>query len=130
VHRPVRARWLAGEPSVRAAMERLAEIGLAGKRALLEGDWPQLGGLMNRNHALVRDLGASGAPNEALIAAALAAGAPGAKLAGAGDGGTIVALWPFDDAAPLEAALRHAGAAALYRPRREPGVRIETAAAR
>jgi mevalonate kinase len=85
---------------------------------------------MNENHALVRDLGGSGEPNEALIAAALAAGAPGAKLAGAGDGGTIVALCPFADATPLEAALRRAGAAALYRPRREPGVRIEAEAER
>ena len=130
VHRPIRARWLAGEASVRAAMERSAELGRAGRDALLAGDYARLGRLMNENHALVRELGGSGEPNEKLIAAALAAGALGAKLAGAGDGGTIVALWPFADAAPLEAALRRAGAAALYRPRPEPGVRIEGAAER
>jgi len=124
VHRPVRARWLAGEPEVRGAMERMAALGAAGKRALLERDYRSLGALMNENHALVRELGASGEPNERLIAAALAAGAPGAKLAGAGDGGTIVALWPHPDPAPLEAALRRAGAAALYRPHPEPGVQI------
>jgi galactokinase/mevalonate kinase-like predicted kinase len=125
VHRPIRARWLAGEMPVRAAMERMAELGLAGKRALLERRFAELGRLMNENHALVRDLGGSGEPNERLIDAALAAGAPGAKLAGAGDGGTIVALWPFADPSRLEAALGRAGAAALYRPKREPGVRIE-----
>jgi galactokinase/mevalonate kinase-like predicted kinase len=126
VHRPIRARWLAGEEPVRAAMARMAEIGVAGRSALAARDWQELGRLMNENHALVRDLGGSGEPNEELIAAALAAGAPGAKLAGAGDGGTIVALWPSLDAAPLEAALRRAGAAALYRPERVPGVRLES----
>ena len=80
---------------------------------------------MNENHALVRELGGSGEPNERLIAAALAAGAPGAKLAGAGDGGTIVALWPDPDPRPLEDALRRAGAAALYRPEPADGVRVE-----
>jgi galactokinase/mevalonate kinase-like predicted kinase len=128
VHRPIRARWLADEPGVRDATARMAEIGLAGKRALVERDWTRLGRLMNENHARVRELGGSGEPNERLIAAALAAGAPGAKLAGAGDGGTIVALWPGDDASALEHALRRAGAAAIYRPRREPGVRLETVA--
>jgi galactokinase/mevalonate kinase-like predicted kinase len=125
VHRPIRARWLAAEPGVREATERMASLGRAGRRALLERDWPRLGALMNENHALVRDLGGSGDANERLIDAALAAGAPGAKLAGAGDGGTIVALWPGDDARPLEDALGRAGAAALYRPSREPGVRLE-----
>jgi mevalonate kinase len=130
VHRPIRARWLAGEAPVRAAMLRMAEIGAAGRHAHAARDWPELGRLMNENHALVRDLGGSGEANEELIAAALEVGAPGAKLAGAGDGGTIVALWPSQDAAPLEAALRRAGAAALYRPARAPGVRIEAEAER
>ncbi|MDX1648630.1 MAG: hypothetical protein R3263_02140, partial [Myxococcota bacterium] len=65
---------------------------------------------------------------ERLIAAAGEAGAPGAKLAGAGDGGTVVALWPDPDAAPLEGALRAAGAAALWRPEAgEPGAVVATA---
>lgn len=126
VHRPLRERWLAGEPEVVRAYARAAEIALEGKRALLAGDWAALGALMDENHALQRDLGGSGEPNERLIAAAREAGAPGAKLAGAGDGGTIVALWPQDDAAPLERALEAAGAAALWRPEAgEPGVVLE-----
>jgi len=72
VHRPIRARWLADEPGVRDATARMAELGLAGKRALLERDWARLGRLMNENHARVRDLGGSGDANERLIAAALA----------------------------------------------------------
>lgn len=125
VHRPIRERWLAGEPAVVAAYRRVAALGRAGRDALGRRDWATLGGLMNENHAIQRDLGGSGEPNERLIAAALEAGAPGAKLAGAGQGGSIVALWPADDAAPLEAALRAAGAVALYRPEPCEGVRFE-----
>jgi mevalonate kinase len=100
----------------------VAEIGLLGKKALVEGDLCALGALMNENHAIQRELGGSGPANEALVEAALAAGALGAKLAGAGQGGTIVALWPGADTAPLEKALRAAGAAAFFRPRPCPGV--------
>ncbi len=124
VHRPIRERWLAGEPAVVQGYARVADLGLRGKRALLEGDFETLGALMNENHAIQRDLGGSGPSNEALISAALGAGALGAKLAGAGQGGTIVALWPHPDAAPLETALRGAGATALYRPSPCPGVAV------
>ena len=102
VHRPIRERWLAGEPGVIAAYERVAEIGALGKSALQRGDWPALGRLMNENHAIQRELGGSGVANERLIEAELAAGA-------------------------LEAALRAAGAAALYRPLLAPGVQREPA---
>ena len=80
---------------------------------------------MNENHAIQRDLGGSGESNEALIRAALEAGALGAKLAGAGDGGTIVALAAPSEIEPLEAALEAAGAARLVRPSLEPGVRCD-----
>jgi mevalonate kinase len=96
-----------------------------GKKALLAADWSLLGRLMNENHAIQRDLGGSGESNEKLIAAALQAGALGAKLAGAGHGGTIIALWPWLDAKPLEDALHEAGASALYYPQVTSGVVTE-----
>jgi mevalonate kinase len=96
-----------------------------GKKALLTADWPALAQLMNENHAIQRDLGGSGESNEKLIAAALEAGALAAKLAGAGHGGTIIALWPWPDATPLESALREAGASATYRLEVVPGATIE-----
>ncbi|MEA3338561.1 MAG: hypothetical protein U9R15_01215 [Chloroflexota bacterium] len=80
---------------------------------------------MNENHAIQRDLGGSGESNERLIAAALEAGAPGAKLAGAGSGGTIIALWPWEDSTRLEQVLRKAGASAIYRPQVTPGATVE-----
>ena len=125
VHKPIRERWLEGESAVVQGYERITEIARAGKKALLLSDWPTLGRLMNENHLIQRDLGGSGESNERLIAAALQAGALGAKLAGAGDGGTIIALWPWPDQTPLEKALVQAGASDIYRPRVSAGATIE-----
>lgn len=125
VHKPIRERWLEEEPEVVAGYERITEIARMSKKALLLEDWELLGQLMNENHAIQRDLGGSGEANERLIAAALEAGALGAKLAGAGDGGTIIALWPDDDASALEEALYAAGASAFYRLCVGPGAVIE-----
>jgi galactokinase/mevalonate kinase-like predicted kinase len=125
VHRPIRERWLEGEPEVVAGYERMTEIARTSKKALLLEDWTTLGELMNENHAIQRDFGGSGESNERLIAAALGAGALGAKLAGAGDGGTIIALWPEDDSSALEDALRQAGASATYRLCVAPGAIVE-----
>ena len=95
----------------------------ATKRALLSGDCEKLASLMTRNHALVRDLGGSGEANEAMIVAALDGGAMSAKLAGAGGGGTIVALTL--DADSTIAALKAAGAEAILLPSPTPGLTVE-----
>jgi galactokinase/mevalonate kinase-like predicted kinase len=126
VHKPIRERWMEGESTVIEGYKRITELARMGKKALLLGDWPTLGRLMNENHDIQRDLGGSGESNERLIQSALDAGALGAKLAGAGDGGTIIALWPWQETAPLESALRQAGASAIYRPEVAPGAMIET----
>jgi galactokinase/mevalonate kinase-like predicted kinase len=125
VHKPIRERWLEREAAVVKGYERMTEIARMGKKALILEDWPTLGRLMNENHAIQHDLGGSGESNERLITAALEAGAPGAKLAGAGHGGTIIALWPWEDASLLEEALREAGASSTYRLEVAPGATIE-----
>lgn len=125
VHKPIRERWLEGEAAVVSSYRRITELARMGKKAMVAGDWPLLGHLMNENHSIQRALGGSGTSNEMLITAALDAGALGAKLAGAGDGGTIIALWTKPDATRLEEALHEAGASAIYRPKVAPGVIIE-----
>jgi galactokinase/mevalonate kinase-like predicted kinase len=94
VHHSLRQRWIAGEKVVVEGYQRIGELAREAKKALLNGDWECLGSAMNENHAIQRDLGGSGEANERLIATALAAGSWGAKLAGAGHGGTILALHP------------------------------------
>jgi galactokinase/mevalonate kinase-like predicted kinase len=122
IHGGLRARWEAGEARVVRAYARIAELGRLGKKALVQGDWPALGEMMNENHAIQRDLNGSGEANERLIRAALDAGAWGAKLAGAGRGGTIIAL--HDDPAHVEQRLLQAGASLVMRPVPAPGLTV------
>jgi galactokinase/mevalonate kinase-like predicted kinase len=123
VHKPLRERWEDGEQAVVEGYKRIAVLARHGKRALLMKDWELLGRLMNENHAIQRDLGGSGAANESLIKAALDAGALGAKLAGAGQGGTIIAL--HCDPHSLEQALLAAGAETIIYPTPVAGVTVE-----
>ncbi len=123
VHKSPRQRWLEGEPLVVESYQRIAGLARLGKRALLAGDWPTLGALMNENHRIVADLGGSGEANERLIAAAREAGAYGAKLAGAGGGGTILILTDRPD--ELSAAMATAGADSIWHPAASDGVRVE-----
>jgi galactokinase/mevalonate kinase-like predicted kinase len=125
VHKPIRERWLEGEPAVVEGYRRIGRLAREGKRAFLDSDWPRLGRLMNENHAIQRDLGGSGPANERLIATALAAGTLGAKLAGAGSGGTIIALHPQPES--LAPALLAAGATFILYPQPVPGVQEEPA---
>ena len=120
VHKSPRERWLAGERVVRDSYVHIASLARQGKRALVEQRWQDLGDLMNENHALVAALGGSGQANETLIAAARKAGAYGAKLAGAGGGGTILAL--THDPETVGAALMAAGAERLLVPKPEKGL--------
>ncbi|MFP3897047.1 MAG: galactokinase family protein [Anaerolineales bacterium] len=123
VHRPLRERWLEGEREVREGYERITHLARQGKKALLAGDWERLGRLMNENHTIQRDLGGSGEANERLISVALEHGALGAKLAGAGHGGTIIALHPHPE--EMIDALREAGSERVFYPTPRPGVCLE-----
>ena len=75
--------------------ERLAKIGQIVRHALvaLASSAPDaIGPLMNRNHALLRELDVSSLLLDRLVDAAREAGASGAKLSGAGRGGNMIAL--------------------------------------
>lgn len=124
VHKGLRERWLADDKAIVAGYERIGRLAREGKKALLAGDWPCLGETMNENHAIQRELGSSGAANEALIAAATRAGALGAKLAGAGQGGTIIVLHPDEER--MARALREAGAVNVMRVVPSEGLVVES----
>jgi Predicted kinase related to galactokinase and mevalonate kinase len=124
-HKPVRQRWLEGDPVVREAYDVLVP-GLArkGKAALLTGDWETVADLMNQNQKVAQDLGASGEAVDRLIDVAVRNGAIGAKLAGAGQGGTVLAL-TFEPERTIQA-LKEAGAGRILVPRPGPGLTITT----
>jgi galactokinase/mevalonate kinase-like predicted kinase len=123
VHSSPRERWRAGERAFVDGYAEVADLARSGKRAILRREWARLGELINRNHAIVRDLGGSGEANEKLIAAALDGGALGAKLAGAGGGGTILAL-TLDMDKTIELLLA-AGADAILKPQPSAGLTVE-----
>lgn len=123
VLKPIRDRWLEGERAVVEGYRRIAELALLGKRFLIERNWVRFGELMNENHEIQKSLGASGEENDRLIEAALVAGALGAKLAGAGGGGTIIAL--VEDEQSVEKALKSAGATKIMHLKPSEGLRLE-----
>ncbi len=73
-------------------LAEVSEISRGAVRALRHGDDEELGGLLNRNHQLLVDIGVSNPRLDRLVGEALKAGALGAKLTGAGGGGCIIAV--------------------------------------
>lgn len=121
--KPIRERWMEGDLAVIRGYERIARLCRRAKRALLSGDWEALAAVMNENHRIQQQLGASGEENERLIEIARREGALAAKLAGAGGGGTIIALTLEPER--TIAALTAAGAATILTLKPSPGVTVE-----
>jgi mevalonate kinase len=101
----VRARLPGVGPTLDAIGALVGEV----ERAL--DDAPTLGPLLTENHRLLREIGVSTPDLDGLVALALDAGAWGAKLAGAGGGGVVIAL--VDDPQPVLAAAARAGVPAF-----------------
>ena len=91
-HRPLRERWLEGDPAVIKGYRDIEDLAREGKKALLDQNWDTLAYLMNQNHQIQDSLADSGEQNNRMIQTALANGGLAAKLAGAGGGGTIIVL--------------------------------------
>lgn len=106
----VRRRWTQEPARFEALFDRIAQIVEAARAALAAGRPEQLGPLMDENHAVLQEIGVSCAELDALVSAARAAGAAGAKLSGAGRGGNMIALVAGEAAADVAAALAAAGA--------------------
>lgn len=122
-HKPVRLRWLDGDVQVRNSYDYLQRLARDSKSAFLAGDWERMAEAMNENQRIQFDLGASGEACDRLIAVAMENGAVAAKLAGAGQGGTILAL-TFDPERTI-AALKVADAGRILIPSPVPGLTIE-----
>ncbi|MNE55568.1 Galactokinase [compost metagenome] len=87
-------------------------------------DLKKIGELMNAHHAVLRDLLKNTVPRiDAMIDAALKAGAYGAKIVGSGGGGSIVVMAEPGNEAPVVEAILAAGATEAYTVSVDPGVR-------
>lgn len=97
------AQLVQREPAAAATIRALGDLARQGVKALADGDLPALGKLMDRAHDGLRSLGVSTPRLDELVAAARPHSL-GAKLTGAGGGGSIVALTekPHDVARALK----------------------------
>ncbi|MDJ0748768.1 MAG: hydroxymethylglutaryl-CoA reductase, degradative [Woeseiaceae bacterium] len=91
-----------------ALFDEMDALALEGADLLRHGRYEELGLLMNLCQGLLNAIGVSTPDLERMIALARASGAVGAKLTGAGGGGSIVALCP-GRTAEVRAALARAG---------------------
>jgi mevalonate kinase len=90
-------------------LQRFSEVATAGVRAMSREDGPETGRLLDENQELLREVGVSHPRLEALLDAARPA-ALGAKVTGAGGGGSIVALPKPGQETDLVRRLARAGA--------------------
>lgn len=91
-----------------AVFDRIGALAIEGADALAKKDYEQLGRAMNLCHGLLNAIEVSTPELEEMISIARAAGAAGAKLTGAGGGGSVVALCP-GKVAEVTSALQAAG---------------------
>ena len=102
------ARYEARPEAFGAIFDQIDALSVAGAEALVAGDYAALGQLMNVCQGLLNALGVSTPELERMVDIARRAGALGAKLTGAGGGGSIVAVCP-DNVERVVKALRSAG---------------------
>jgi hydroxymethylglutaryl-CoA reductase len=104
----VRERYDRNPSMYEALFDEIDGLSLAGLKALEAEDYAALGAQMNICHGLLNAIEVSTPELEAMVALARKRGAIGAKLTGAGGGGSIVALCPGTKDA-VSSALRNAG---------------------
>ena len=82
--------------------------------ALQRADLPAIGAAWSENHRLLQAIGVSTPLLDAIVDTAIAAGATGAKLAGAGGGGVVIALARDSEAVCAAAAEQGWGAFSVF----------------
>lgn len=104
------------EPArIGAVLDSIGALVREARAALESGNISALGPLMCRNHEYLQTLTVSSPELDTLVAAAVAAGALGAKLSGGGRGGNMISLVTPEIADAVESALFHAGAVRVFR---------------
>ncbi len=85
------------------------EVSLMAAERLTDGDMPGLGRLMTLNHAVLSRVGVSTDALDGLVDRLLVAGCLGAKLTGAGGGGSVLAIAPKGREESIISGLQRAG---------------------
>jgi mevalonate kinase len=106
----VRRSWQQNPRRFNTLFDSCGAISEAGREAIEKGAREEVGRLMNENHALLVDMTVSSPELDTLVAAAMSAGALGAKMSGGGRGGNMIALVTADTEEAVRRALFAAGA--------------------
>ncbi len=109
VHAPIRKRFLEGDPKITQAIKQLVDLTDMGEKAIIQGDWEELGRLMNKNYQIAQEIGWAYKIDDKLREIGLKHGAKAAKLGGAGNGGVMIFLCP-EKREEVTKSLREAGA--------------------
>lgn len=113
----VHAAWETDEARYEKAFDAIGRIVDLAYGALSRGDVELLGPLMDQNQILLREIGVSCPELDELIESAKQAGATGAKLSGAGQGGFMIALVMPETVESVKQSLREAGATEILQTR-------------
>jgi mevalonate kinase len=106
----VRERWRADPATYEKHFDALGQCADQARALLEAGRIAEIGPLMDTSHRVLKEIGVSSAGLDRLVRAARNAGAWGAKLSGAGRGGSMLALAPSEDVDRVRQALTAAGA--------------------
>ena len=104
----VRARWKENTELYEALFENFEKVTRSGISAILSGDYQALGEMMNINQGLLSAIQVSSPELDRMIELARNRGAIGAKVTGAGGGGSMVALCE-EKTEPVMSALSNKG---------------------
>jgi len=111
----VRRLWEGDRTRWEKLFDQIGVITCAARGAIETARWEELGGLMDKNHALLQELTVSSPELDGLVHAARKNGALGAKLSGGGRGGNMIALVSQPALEQVESALLVAGARRVIR---------------
>jgi mevalonate kinase len=110
----LRERWVESPEQYENLFNQCGNIASRAKKLLLAGKIVEIGPLMNENHEYLKEMGVSSIGLDNLVTAAIASGAIGAKMSGAGWGGNMIALVEKDNIDTVQKSLLNAGATNVY----------------
>ena len=111
---------------VEEIFEEIGELVEEGKVAFEKSDWERFGQIMTENQKLLVELGVSTEKLDTMISAALAGGAYGAKLSGAGGGDCMIALCARDKIDSVKKAILETGGEIIDVKVNAEGVKINS----
>jgi len=111
---------------IKKIFNKIAETVELAREKIENGNWPEVGVLMNQNQKLLQELGVNTPKLDKMCQAAVKSGAWGAKLSGAGGGDCMITLVTNDKRKAVEEAIKAVGGKVIRVKTCAEGVRDES----